>query len=203
MQQNRAVKNRCAVDLDELNLPIPQPQILDILSAHRFKIIDIDLISLARQCISTSCYRRSARSSEAPSVVDCSSFIKWLYGERGIWLPRRSIQQRQLGEFVSPQEIIAGDIVFVSGLIDYFFTDPTDGVGHVGIATGEDTVIHAANKKCGVIETPLAEFLNRGARGIKRYIPKNRKVLTIETPPEREVETSNDIRWIVLQTLPH
>ncbi|OHA32242.1 MAG: hypothetical protein A3B09_02455 [Candidatus Taylorbacteria bacterium RIFCSPLOWO2_01_FULL_43_83] len=168
-----------------------------------FVLIEVDMVSLARQCISASRYRRGARLYEAPAVVDCSSFIKWLYAERGIWLPRRSIQQREFGKVVSLDELVAGDVVFVSGWIDYYHNDPANGVGHVGIATGDETIIHAAGMKTNVVETPLQKFIGKTKfRGARRYIPKDQEVLTFQTPPDKEVEISDDLRWIILQSLP-
>ncbi|MCC7160448.1 C40 family peptidase [Candidatus Nomurabacteria bacterium] len=199
----RAVKNRCAVILDSLNLPISHEEILNILNNKGFRVVQVDITSLARQCVGTSKYQRGAKLSEASLTFDCSSFMKWLYGMHGIWLPRRSIQQRELGEVVKINEIIAGDVVFVSGWIDYYHDDPANGVGHVGIATGDGTIVHAANKKEGIIETSLHKFMGKDKfRGARRYIPKNAEVLTLETPADREVEIADDIRWIVLQSLP-
>ncbi len=199
----RAVGNRCAVVLDTLRLPISREETLAILDYQGFAMVNVDIIALARQCISRSKYRRGAKPSEAPTVVDCSSFIKWLYGRRGIWLPRRSIQQRELGEVVNFDELVAGDVIFVSGWIDYYHDDPANGVGHVGIYTGDKTVIHAANEEANIMESPLDTFVgNTKFRGARRYIPKDEEVLTFETPPTKEVEMADDIRWIVLQSLP-
>jgi hypothetical protein len=197
-----AVNDRCAVNLESLNLLIGRDETLRILSLKGFEIVNIDLISLARECIANSKYQRGARLFDAPAVVDCSSLIKWLYGMRGIWLPRRSIQQRELGEVVSRESVVAGDVIFVSGWIDYYIDDHSDGVGHVGIATGEGTVIHAAGRDSGVIESSLDSFVGETKlRGVRRYIPVDLEVLTFKTPINREVEMSDDLRWIVLQSL--
>ncbi|MDO8663412.1 MAG: NlpC/P60 family protein [Candidatus Wildermuthbacteria bacterium] len=199
----RAVGNRCAVDIEALQLPISHKEALNLLASKGFSVVEVDLIALARKCIGESQYRRGARPSEAPSVVDCSSLMKWLYGQLGIWLPRRSIQQRELGETIQLDEIIAGDLVFTSSWLNYYLDNPSDGVGHVGIATNDNMVIHAANKKAGVIETPLSRFVSETTfRGARRYIPKNREIFTLETPTDREVESADDIKWIVLQSLP-
>ncbi|KKT14953.1 MAG: NlpC/P60 family protein [Parcubacteria group bacterium GW2011_GWF2_44_8b] len=199
----RAVGSRCAVILDSLHLPISREEALAILNHKGFVLVEVDIIALARQCIGTSQYRRGARPSEAPTVVDCSSFIKWLYAQRGIWLPRRSIQQRELGEVVNLDELVAGDAVFISGRIDYYHDDPANGVGHVGIATGYGTVVHAADRKVNVVESPLDKFVGEAKfRGARRYIPQNVEVLTFETPLNREVEVADDIKWIILQQLP-
>lgn len=198
----RAVGNRCAVIIDYLHLPISREETLIMLNHKGFALVEVNLIALARQCISTSRYYRGARPSEAPAFVDCSSFVKWLYAQRGIWLPRRSIQQRELGEAVNLDGLVAGDVIFISGRIDYYRNDPADGVGHVGIATGDGTVIHAANRKDNVVESPLNHFIGKTKfRGARRYIPADKEVLTLETPAHREVEIADDIRWIALQSL--
>ncbi len=199
----RAVGNRCAVDLLTLHLTISRKQIFTLLAAKGFRVVEVDLVALARPRVGTARYRRGAKPSEAPMVVDCSSLVKWLYGQRGIWLPRRSIQQRELGKAVPPADVAAGDLLFVAGAVNYSFDDPADGVGHVGLATGEGTVIHAADRDRGVVESPLQKFIGRNRwRGARRYIPQARHIVTLETPPDREVETADDIRWIVLQSLP-
>jgi len=201
--QYRAVKNRCAVHLPSLNLPITDAKALEILENKGFKVLEVDLIDLARQCIKTSVYRRGAKPAEAPMTVDCSSFIKWLYGQRGIWIPRRSIQQREFGIPIAINEIGAGDVIFVSGWIDYYHTDPADGVGHVGITTGRGTVIHATDRKARVVESSLERFIGKSKfRGARRYIPQDQTVFTLEAPLNREVEITDDLRWIVLQSLP-
>lgn len=198
----RAVKNRCAVNINSLQLPISENQAITILTNKGFKIINTNIIAWARSCVGKSLYRRGAKTMEAPGIVDCSSLIKWLYGQCGIWLPRRSIQQLGIGKQVDTNEICAGDVIFISGLINYYHDDPNDGVGHVGIATGEGTVIHAANKKQGIIESSLENFTNgTKLRGVRRYIPKDQNIITLEAPTNREVETADDIRWIILQSL--
>ena len=199
----RAVGNRCAVDIPALKFPVPAEKALSILIDKGFKIIEVDLLSLARECIGKSRYQRGVHPDLAPDVVDCSSFMKWLYAQRGIWLPRRSIQQRAMGQTIELNGISPGDLVFVSGRIDYFVDDPSAGVGHVGLATETQTVIHAANKRAGVVETPLDRFISEFEfRGARRLIPKKRHVMTLEIPKQRCVETSDDIKWIILQSLP-
>ncbi|KKS36954.1 MAG: NLP/P60 protein [Parcubacteria group bacterium GW2011_GWA2_42_14] len=198
----RAVGSRCAIDLNCLNLSVSRKTVLDILNQNGFMEVDVDMISLARQCIGVSKYRRAARPSEAPNIVDCSSFVKWLYAQRGIWLPRRTIQQRQYGKTVDINELTAGDLIFLSGRLNYYDDDTTDGVGHVGIATSKNTVIHAVNSRVNIIEVPLDVFVDKSKyRGTKRYIPKDADLLTLETPPQREIEVADDIKWVIFQYL--
>ena len=197
-----AVGNRCAVDFGEFELPIPLEQALTILASHNFQHIEVDVVAEARNVVDIAEYRRGARLAEAPAVFDCSSLMKWLYAQSGIWLPRRSIQQREFGIPINPCDMSAGDIVFASGFIDYYDKDPADGVGHVGIATGDGTVIHAANRTLGIIESSFKEFVSKNKlRGIRRLIPDPEKFFVFLTPPERENEWSDDIRWVILQSL--
>lgn len=201
----RAVKNRCAVDFSSLRLPISNEEALNVLTRIGFSVVNVDIIAIARECVGESRFFRGAKPSDAPGIVDCSSFVKWLYGMWGIWLPRWSIQQCEFGRKVDLKNVFVGDLVFASGYFNFHYDDPLDGIGHVGIATGDGTVICAANwkGKYGIVECSFDEFVEgRHFRGVRRYIPKRRNVLTLDTPPEREIETSDDIRWIVLQSLP-
>ncbi len=195
----RAARGRCAFDLARCDLPIPETEVLKILSLEGFRIVDVDVVERARRLIAASRYRRGARMVEAPGVVDCSSFVKWIYGERGIWLPRRSIQQRRTGTDVEKTDVAAGDLVFTKGALER--TDgPGGGVGHVAIATGAGTVIHAANTGAGVIESPLEPLCADGVfRGIRRIVPSDARLLTLACPSSWEIETSDDVRWIILQ----
>lgn len=197
----RAVSKRCAVDFKSLALPINQNEAISLLIDKGFKVLDVDILTIAKSCVGKSIYRRGARLHEAPDVVDCSSLIKWLYAQRGIWLPRRSIQQRECGENIPLHGIIPGDVVFVSGWRNYYIDNPRNGVGHCGIATEDGTVIHAANKKVGVVETYLENFIGKTSfRGVRRYLPP-REIVTLEIPQSRDVEIEDDIKWIVLQSI--
>lgn len=204
----RAVGGRCAVDLGRLSIPGTPDEKRAAIESVGCAILSVDSTALARSCVGRSMYRRGARMREAPGVVDCSSFMKWIFGEIGIWIPRRSIQQRDWvgngGHAVNDHdEVRPGDLVFASGFRDHYDTDPSQGVGHVGIVTGDRTVVHAANSELGIIENPLKEFLYlNNFRGARRMIPADHVVLTLQTPPEREVETEDDLRWMILQRGP-
>ncbi|MFA5854300.1 MAG: NlpC/P60 family protein [Patescibacteria group bacterium] len=197
---HRAVGGRIAVDVPELALPFPENVVVEKLLALGFERLEVDLIELARLCIEHSTYRRGARPQEAPETVDCSSLVKWLFGEYGVWLPRRTIQQRELGHEVS-ECFAAGDVVFCSGRQNWFYEHehPASGTGHVGIYLGNRRVIHAASTKRGVVEDSLEDFLGTepGAfRGARRYIRPETRIFKI--PKHIDVETSDDLRWIIL-----
>ncbi len=196
----RAVGNRCAVNLTAWQSPVSHAKVMEILLAKGFQVLTIDVLELARG-LRSSTYRRRASLSVAPDLVDCSSATKWLYGERGIWLPRRAVQQRECGTVVNLEHLEALDLVFISGRTNYYRTNPSDGVGHVGIATSPTTVLHARGRCKGVEEVSLEAFLARGKfRGARRCIPKGHEVITLQTPPALEIETEDDIRWIILES---
>jgi len=196
----RAVGSRIAVTIADLCLPICDEEAVEILMRVGFCLTEVDIVEEARRLVGTSLYRRGARLREAPGVVDCSSLIKYLYGLEGIWLPRRSIQQREYGQSIDFEKRLPGDVIFCSGHIDYYTNDPSDGVGHVGLITGCESVVHAANRKVGVVESQLSVFSRPDIfRGIRRFADD--QTLVFESPPEREIEISDDLRWIVLQNL--
>jgi peptidoglycan DL-endopeptidase CwlO len=68
----------------------------------------------------------------SPSTgFDCSGFTSYVFAQIGVSLPHHAASQFSYGTPVSWDEIAAGDLVFFSGL------------GHVGIAMGNDQFIHA------------------------------------------------------------
>lgn len=196
----RAVGNRCAV-FSELFTSIGVTHLEALRLLKGFRLIKMDVLVEARACIGQSRYERGARPSFAPRVVDCSSLMKWVYGQAGIWLPRRSIQQRECGVRIALSDARAGDLVFTEGYKNYYKDDPADGVGHVGLLTEIGTVIHAADRRRGVVETSFEEFAEGEFRGAVSIVSDWSRVYVLETPEEREVETSDDIRWILMQSL--
>ncbi len=201
MKYFQAYGNRCAISFRELRLPVSDAEALAILQKKKFHVVRADILGLARSVVGKAQYKRGSRLYEAPFYFDCSSLAGWLYGQLGIRIPRRSIQQFKFGVNASIQELRAGDLVFVSGHIDYYYVDKAKGVGHVGIATGEGTIIHAANRKYGVVESAVSAFIGDKFRGVRRIIQDFGELITLETPPEREIVNSADIRWVILQNL--
>ncbi len=196
----RAASNRCAVDLTAMPLPVTEAVALQILAGIGFVELRVSLLVEARELIGTARYVRGAKPSEAPHTVDCSSFTKYIYARRGLWLPRRSIQQREAGQVAYLSDPRPGDLVFTTGWKNYYRDNPDDAIGHVGMITGEGTVIHAANRSLHVLEVSIDGFMREKAlRGVRRYLPDS--IRTFQIPPHREVESSDDIYWMILQNL--
>ena len=196
----RAVGNRCAIQLDSLNLPITlsKKAVLERLQELGFSLIDIDIASLARTFIGKSEYRLKATMDEAPHVFDCSSFTKYLYAQQGIWVPRLSIQQKSEG--VAANSMLPGDLVFTTGYRNFYEADPRENIGHVGIATAEGTIIHATNGKGCVRESTYEDFHCGEPRGIRRII-QSRTVTLEQGKGQHLIETADDFRWLLLRNI--
>lgn len=80
---------------------------------------------------------------------DCSGFVRTVYARHGYSLPRTSRQQSKVGEPIEFDALRAGDLVF-------FTPSPTSNrVSHVGIATGDGSMIHASSGRGEVVIDPL------------------------------------------------
>ena len=73
----------------------------------------------------------------SPSGFDCSGYVKYVYSKMGIDLPRTSGSQANAGTYVSPDELLPGDIVCF-GYGSY--------IGHVGIYMGDGQFLHAPRR---------------------------------------------------------
>jgi len=200
-------RDRCALQLSELGLPMTLDKVVEVLAKRGFKKLNVgfaDMVEAARSCIGRSEYIQ-AHPDLAPRLVDCATFLMWVYGQRGILLPRYPIQQRKMGRMVELFELRIGDLVFIRGYRPLYDDDPSDDVGHCGIVTERDTVVHAANGKVGVVEVPISAFVGSGKnfRGARRIIEEARDVVTLLNKRGRWIRSSDDFRYIILKTPPH
>lgn len=161
---------------------------------------------IARRIVnSPTIYSLGASIRSAPIKVDCSSFVQYVFRQLGISMPRPSVDQHKLGIEIERNSIESGDLVFTTGAQGYFDRDPTErGVGHVGIATSFNTVIHASYKEGKVVETPLNQFLGPkwNFRGVKRILPPKEDRLGIILPEDHEVTYALDIVRYAQKRLP-
>ncbi len=190
-----AVGNRCFVDFTEFGLPISSSEIIKLLGNRGFEMMDVDICLEARTYVSRSTFKIGAKFTEAPHLIDCSSFTKWLHGQKGIWIPRLAVQQYEFAEPIDSKQLRPGDLVFTSG-----YCRRSWHIGHVGVCTGQ-TVIGAMmqGQEGSVVELPLHELLcKRELRGFRRIARTSKESHTVLVPRHYEIETSDDIKCLVL-----
>ncbi len=162
-------------------------------------------VNYKKMCI----YRRGAKPSEAPGIVDCSSYTQWLYASIGVEIPRLSIEQFEMGAPVGLNDLETGDLIFKSGKNDYFESERESGIGHVGLvvkSSGEVRVFHAVPEK-GIIASPLERFYkgpdDPRFRGVRRIVPNLNEWVSLRVPESliEVVTTTQNVRWRVLTSL--
>ena len=204
----RAIGNRCAVNFKKMKLPVSELVATQVLKHLGFEVLEVDLLSVAHEIIASKhTFKKVASIKEAPETISCATFIKWIYAQKGIWLPTRCIQQYLFGKTIPYLEAKAGDLLFVSGWnSDYYDEDPLEKVGHVGMIKDQNTILSCSNRYSGATEISFDSFvqkrnINREVRGVRRYIPDDEITYTVISPEDLEVEWSDDLRWIILRNL--
>ncbi len=92
-----------------------------------------DIVSSARDQLGTP----YLYGGTTPSGFDCSGFIRYVFNEVGIQLPRTSASQYRAGKSVSKSNLEVGDLVF--------FNTTGAAPSHSGIYIGSNQFIHASS----------------------------------------------------------
>jgi len=72
----------------------------------------------------------------------------------------------------------------------------------VGIATGEGTIVHAANSKLGITEVTTEQFIHGSEfRGVKRIIPRPADMVTLLIPQGTDIEWDGDVKFKIMQNV--
>ena len=145
----------------------------------RATIRGADIVHAARQYLGV----RYQWGGTTPRAFDCSGYIRWVYAEYGIELPRTAREQAGVGIAPYPGDLRSGDLLFFYG---------GQGAQHIAIYVGGDTIIHASSSAKRVrLDVMRRKGSNRGwftnrliavrrilpADGV-RYVPG-----TAPTPP--------------------
>jgi len=127
------------------------------------------LLATARSRIGCTKYQLGVAESRAPDVVDCSSFVQWVFAQYGLILPRFAREQASVChiKYISCEYTRSGDLLFARN--KWTTASPVkslEAVGHVGIVTERHTVIHVAWRHGCVIEESINDFMNFKNRGL-------------------------------------
>jgi cell wall-associated NlpC family hydrolase len=77
-----------------------------------------------------------------PAGFDCSGFVRYVYEQHGVAMPRQVREQYRVGKNIDRDRLEPGDLVF--------FSTVAPGASHVGIVIGGDQFIHAPSER-GVV----------------------------------------------------
>jgi cell wall-associated NlpC family hydrolase len=95
---------------------------------------------------------------------DCGGYTQYVYGEFGIKLPKRAIEQFKLGTHIEAPARQAGDLVFFAS------PDPRASL-HVGIYEGDGWFLHAAGRRSNVTRSRLDD-----SKYVKRFLGTRRLI---------------------------
>ncbi len=96
-----------------------------------------------------------------PSGFDCSGFVRYVYEQHGVEVPRQVRDQFRVGKDVGREDLEPGDLVFFSTI--------APGASHVGIVIGGDQFVHAPSERGVVrVESLSAQYWASRYIGAKR-----------------------------------
>ena len=97
------------------------------------------------------------------NTYDCSSFVKYVYRQQGIDIPRTSYIQAKHGKYISRKNLRKGDLIF------FDTSKHRKGyVNHVGMYIGHGQFIHASSAKKKVVISSLKRFYSQRYKGARR-----------------------------------
>ncbi|MBU0514701.1 MAG: C40 family peptidase [Proteobacteria bacterium] len=119
------------------------------------------VVALARSKLGVR-YRYGA---SGPDRFDCSGFVRYVFSQVGLELPRRSREQFELGVSIKAGDLRPGDLVA-------FKIRSRWRVTHVGIYLGEGRFIHANRRGGSVRVADLGKrYYQRRLAGYARILP--------------------------------
>ncbi len=123
-------------------VPLPTPSTGSAIDSNTADRIIQDALSL--QGIT----RYGFGKNEAPVLLDCSSFTRYVFGLQGLNLPFGTAYQKDIGIAVDKDQWQKGDLLF-------FWSSVPGLIGHVGIYNGEGGLVHNSASKDGVVVADL------------------------------------------------
>lgn len=106
--------------------------------------------------------------------LDCSGLVKYVFEQvTGVTLPRSAREQAKIGENVDLDELQPGDLVF--------FNTRRFAFSHVGIYLGDNSFIHAPNRRSSVKVASIdGKYWKQRFNGARRLLGVMPGVISIE-----------------------
>lgn len=97
-----------------------------------------------------------------PNGFDCSGFIRYVFAQAGVYLPRAADEQYEVGQSVSYSRLQPGDTVF--------FTTYEAGASHSGIYLGNGKFISATSSRGVVVDRIDSGYWGARYLGARRVL---------------------------------
>lgn len=123
------------------------------------------IIATAKQYIGV----RYVFGGSTPSGFDCSGYLKYVFNQFGITLPRTASEQYQVGEPVARENLQKGDLVF--------FETYKKGPSHSGMYLGDGTFISATSSSGVAIVSMNNSYWAARYIGAKRVLKEELPIL--------------------------
>ncbi|MDG1950840.1 MAG: NlpC/P60 family protein [bacterium] len=107
-----------------------------------------EVVQIALSRVGKSRHKLYAAEHLVPDVVDCSSYLRWVFAQMEVQLPRWASQQASMCRRITRDQVRAGDLVFMTSRNPKW---SIDHVGHIGLAISNDRLVHAASCAHGVV----------------------------------------------------
>ena len=91
-----------------------------------------DVVRTAKKYIGV----RYVLGGTTPRAFDCSGFVRWIFAQHGVRMPRTAKEQAAVGDAPVPGDLQPGDLLFFFG---------GSGAQHIAVYVGGDTIIHASS----------------------------------------------------------
>jgi phenylalanyl-tRNA synthetase beta subunit len=191
-----------------LGVNLTQTDIEDILTRAGFEHQYVNTKSFAieeiKKLIGTPHNTFPSLTYDAPRSFDCTTLTAYVFAHGGKSIPRLTVDQLFFGKEITKEELEPGDLIFSKqddGEIKYETINFLpglrfdEGVDHVGMYVGDDTVIHTSRYKGGVVEEKLSTSENfKTIVGYRRIVAKDEMRFAIKVPSIRlDIKASADL----------
>lgn len=103
-----------------------------------------------------------------PDEFDCSGLVTYSYGQVGISVPKGTSRQQSVGTSVAVSDIQRGDLLFFDAMPRL----PAVSINHVGLATGNGTMVVAPDRGRTVQEVRLTAWWAARLMRVQRVAPQ-------------------------------